>query len=86
MAQIEEYEREIAKMDKENKVEERKKLYCKMSALKARVKRRREAMWQSQTQSNFNTQFNKLANIIADCLEMAERDTVVNGLQAKKPK
>lgn len=60
--------------------EEKRKLYCKMSALKARVKRRREQMWQRNTQTYFCNQFEKLTSIISDCLDCSCRDQVLKGI------
>ena len=84
--QIEMYKEQLIKLDEEDRVEERKKLYSKMSALQARVKRRREQIWQANTQKNFDTQFNKLVHIIADCLDYADREVICQAMVNKRKK
>ena len=59
-------------------------LYCKMSALKARVKRKREQMWQSQSMNNTSARFTRLAQIIGDELECGCREQVMAFLANKK--
>ena len=64
MIQIEKYEQEMKDKQDTMSETEYKRLYSKMSALKSRVKRKREAMWQKQSLSDFNTKFDSLAKII----------------------
>ena len=63
---------------------EYKRLYSKMSALKSRVKRKREAMWQKQSLSDFNTKFDSLAKIIFEEIDFNCRDEIMLGLAQKK--
>ena len=80
MIQIEKYEQEMK--DKQDTMSEAdyKKLYSKMSALKSRVKRKREAMWQKQSLNDFNTKFMKLATIIFEEIDNNCRDEIMMGL------
>ena len=45
---------------------ELKDLYCKYSALKTRVKKRQEQVWQKQSVDSFNKKFKNLCEIITD--------------------
>ena len=49
-----------------------------MSALKSRVKRKQEQMFQRQSVNEFNNRFKKLAKIIADELTCSCRDKITN--------
>ena len=60
------------------------KLYAKMSALKSRVKRKQEQMFQRQSVNEFNNRFKKLAKIIADELTCSCRDNTEMSLMMNK--
>ena len=84
MIQIEKYEQEMKDKQDTMSETEYKRLYSKMSALKSRVKRKREAMWQKQSLSDFNTKFDSLAKIIFEEIDINCRDEIMLGLAQKK--
>ena len=84
MIQIEKYEQEMKDKQDTMSDAEYKRLYSKMSALKSRVKRKREAMWQKQSLSDFNSKFVKLATIIFEEIDINCRDDIMLGLIQKK--
>ena len=51
---ISEWEAQLEKGKDTMDKDEYNKLYCKMSALKSRVKRKQEQMWQRSSVSSFN--------------------------------
>ena len=65
---------------------DRQKLYCKMSALKSRVKRKREQMWQKQSADDFNSKFERLCEIVAEELNCTCRDTLINCISSAPSK
>ena len=52
-----------------------------MSALKSRVKRKQEQMFQRQSVNEFNHRFKKLAKLITDELNCTCRDNIMSNLK-----
>lgn len=74
--QLEDHTEGIKKMSEEAF----KKLYIKCSALKTRVKKRREQMFMNQDKEQFGKQFKLLCEIITNHLDGEARNDVMDAL------